>query len=133
MPKPRKGEKRNKFMSRCISDVIGEGKDQKQAVAMCFSMWTENSEVIMASEDYIHVPVKKKKKTAKLKPITISKDIKAVYDVTNDRIVTYMFDKEKYSDEEAEAWVEENNDYYEYLAKLMEETYPKVVGERSDD
>jgi hypothetical protein len=44
-----------------------------------------------------------------------------------------MFDKEKYSNEEAEAWVEENNDYYEYLTKLMEETYPKVIGERSDD
>ena len=133
MPKPKKGEKQSKFMKRCISSVMGEGKDQKQAIAICFSLWGAHEQAEMASEDYIHVPVKKKKKEARLKPIIISKDIKAVYDVTNDRIIKYMFDKEKYNDEEAQAWVEENNDYYEYLAKMMEETYPKVVGERSDD
>jgi hypothetical protein len=42
MPTPRKGEKKNKFMSRCISDVMGEGKEQKQAIAICFSLWSEH-------------------------------------------------------------------------------------------
>ena len=134
MPKPRKGEKRNKFISRCVSDVMDEGTKQKQAVAICYSMWEQHEKAEMVSTDYIHVPVKKKKKDNEvLKPLIIQEGIQAVYDVKNDRIVKYMFDKEKFTEEEAEAWIEENNDYYEYLAKLMEETYPKVIGERSDD
>jgi hypothetical protein len=39
LPTPRKGEDRKKFVSRCTSAVMqkGEAKDNKQAVAMCFS------------------------------------------------------------------------------------------------
>ena len=55
MPKPRKGEKQSKFMSRCVSDVVAEGKDQKQAVAICFSLWKEKSEVM--AEDFVRIPV----------------------------------------------------------------------------
>jgi hypothetical protein len=39
MPKPGKNEKQKEFMSRCISQVVGEGKGQEQAVAMCSSIW----------------------------------------------------------------------------------------------
>ena len=39
MPTPRKKEKKNKFISRCISQVVDEGKDSKQAQAICFSLW----------------------------------------------------------------------------------------------
>jgi hypothetical protein len=133
MPKPRKGEKRNKFMSRCISDTVGEGKDQKQAIAICFSLWTENADAEMASEDYFRVSVNKEKKGARLKPIVISRDIKAIYDVTNQRIQAYLFDKEKYDNKTAKEWVKEHNEWYEWVAKVVEETYPKVIGERSDD
>lgn len=63
MPTPKKGEKQSKFMSRCVSDVMGEGKDQKQAVAICFSLWKEKSEEL--AEDFVRIPVKivRKKQT----------------------------------------------------------------------
>ncbi len=41
MPKPHKGEDKKDFISRCIPIVIEDGtaKDQKQAVAICNSIW----------------------------------------------------------------------------------------------
>jgi len=37
---PRKGESKDKFISRCISYIVKkEGKPQKQAVAICHNMW----------------------------------------------------------------------------------------------
>jgi hypothetical protein len=128
MPKPRKGERRNKFISRCISDVVGEGTKQNQAIAICHSIWEEHAEAEMASSDYLHVQVKEKKKKKEiLKPIIIDDGIKAVYDVTNDRIVEYLFDKDKFTEEEANTWIEENNDLYEVLARTLHEMYPKVL------
>lgn len=53
MPTPRKGEKRQDFISRCISHVSrkGEGKSHDQRVAMCHSMadehYSENEEKTM--------------------------------------------------------------------------------------
>jgi len=42
MPFPKnKGEKQKDFMARCISHHVDKGSPQKQAVAMCFSMWRE--------------------------------------------------------------------------------------------
>ena len=133
MPKPRKGEKQSKFMGRCISDVVGEGKDQKQAIAICFSVWSDHEKAEMASTEYLRVSVNKEKKDARLKPIVISRDIKAIYDVTNQRIQAYLFDKEKYDNKTAKEWVKKHNEWYEWVAKVVEETYPKVIGERSDD
>src|SRR5262245_61652643 len=44
MPTPRKGETQSDFVSRCIPVVLREGtaKDQKQAAAICHSMWRES-------------------------------------------------------------------------------------------
>jgi hypothetical protein len=39
MPKPKKKEKKNKYISRCISAVRHEGTGQKQAVGKCYGMW----------------------------------------------------------------------------------------------
>lgn len=37
---PRKGEKENNFISRCVSYLMKqEGIPQKQAIARCYSMW----------------------------------------------------------------------------------------------
>lgn len=41
MPKPRKGESKNDFVGRCISDVVGEGKDRDQAIAQCLGIWEQ--------------------------------------------------------------------------------------------
>jgi hypothetical protein len=39
MPTPRKGEKKNDFMKRCVPQVVNEGKESDQAVAICNSLW----------------------------------------------------------------------------------------------
>ena len=39
MPKPQKGEKESSFLGRCIPELIHEGRPQKQAVAICYSVY----------------------------------------------------------------------------------------------
>jgi hypothetical protein len=39
---PSKGEHETEFMPRCIKYVVGEGKDQEQAIAICGSIWREH-------------------------------------------------------------------------------------------
>ena len=45
LPTPRKGEKQDDFMARCMHEAYGSGapedRTQEQAVAMCFSQWRE--------------------------------------------------------------------------------------------
>jgi len=44
MPNPRKGESQKDFVSRCVPTVLKEGttKDNKQAVAICYSMYKQH-------------------------------------------------------------------------------------------
>jgi len=39
IPKPESGEDKEKFISRCMSFVVGEGTPQKQAFAICSKQW----------------------------------------------------------------------------------------------
>lgn len=40
MPKPLKNETKKDYISRCVKYMIDEeGREQKQALAICFSMW----------------------------------------------------------------------------------------------
>jgi len=39
--KLRRGESKNEFISRCIEMHVDEGVPQKQAVAMCYSMYED--------------------------------------------------------------------------------------------
>ena len=39
---PKKGEHETDFIPRCISYMVGEGKDQDQATAICYSIWQEH-------------------------------------------------------------------------------------------
>lgn len=41
MPKPRIGEQKDAYISRCIPIIIREGKSQEQATAICNGMWDE--------------------------------------------------------------------------------------------
>jgi hypothetical protein len=43
MPEPKKDEDRDDFMKRCIPQLINEGKEKDQAIAICNSIW-ENKE-----------------------------------------------------------------------------------------
>jgi len=45
MPRPKAGEEKDAYISRCVSQLIkDEGKEQKQALAICFSMWERRDE-----------------------------------------------------------------------------------------
>jgi len=39
LPTPHKNEKEKDFISRCMSEVQGEFKDQKQRLAVCYGQW----------------------------------------------------------------------------------------------
>lgn len=39
MPKPEKGEDEKLFLKRCIPQLIHEGCEQKQAIAICYSVY----------------------------------------------------------------------------------------------
>lgn len=45
MPKPRPNETKNDYISRCIEQVVGEGKPERQAIAICESMWTNRNKM----------------------------------------------------------------------------------------
>lgn len=42
IPKPRSKEKRSDFVSRCVSQISSEYKDNKQAVAICYNQFKES-------------------------------------------------------------------------------------------
>ena len=46
MPTPRTDESEADFVKRCVPDVIADesAEDNKQAVAMCHSMWDEGQQ-----------------------------------------------------------------------------------------
>jgi hypothetical protein len=39
MPKPTAGESQSHFISRCVKEVMGEGKEQKAALGQCYGTW----------------------------------------------------------------------------------------------
>jgi hypothetical protein len=49
---PSKGERETEFIPRCISYVVNEGKDNEQAVAICYSIWEQH----FAEESYNDYP-----------------------------------------------------------------------------
>jgi hypothetical protein len=48
---PNKGEHQDEFMSRCIKYVIDEGKEQEQAIAICYSLWENHFATNKISND----------------------------------------------------------------------------------
>lgn len=55
MPKPRKYEKKQRFVSRCIADLTRKEEDRfpsvKQRAAICYSEWGETIEDKKASAE----------------------------------------------------------------------------------
>lgn len=47
---PQSGEQQDEFISRCIPVLIGEGKDQDQAAAICYSYWKEKMNMFPTDE-----------------------------------------------------------------------------------
>jgi hypothetical protein len=114
MPKPRKGEKQGKFMSRCVPAVVKEGKKQKQAVAICLSMWREDG-------DCIEVKVRDSD-SSNIRAMSIYENIWAIYDEDQVAFVAYLFD-EDYGEEDAEHWVRENKNLFDDLLDLAHKLY----------
>lgn len=44
MPNPKAGENKEHYIKRCIPQLMDEGKPQKQAIAICYSMWERKNE-----------------------------------------------------------------------------------------
>jgi len=57
------------------------------------------------TQQYRRVPSARKKKGNELRTINLGKGIKALYDVKRKLIVTYLFDKTKYTMKQAKDWV----------------------------
>jgi len=53
MPEPRGSETEQEFMSRCIPELIGEGKDQAQASAICYSLYEGKQKTYAPMEEAI--------------------------------------------------------------------------------
>ena len=59
------------------------------------------------TEKYIRIPIANQKKDARIRAISVSeKDgIKALYDAQNKIVVTFLFDREKWTLERARQWL----------------------------
>jgi hypothetical protein len=42
MPEPKGNESQNDFISRCVSIVMNEGKDQDEALGKCYGIWRQH-------------------------------------------------------------------------------------------
>ena len=97
-------------------------------------------EAIETTKNYHRIPVADKKKDARIRTITISKGIKALYDAKNKVIVTYLFDVNQYTMKEAQKWVKqhkgsaemaqivENLSLLKDIAELYRESYKETLG-----
>jgi len=52
MPTPNKGETKDDFVKRCVPVVVREGKDNKQAVAICTSIYENKEEKKSVSKGF---------------------------------------------------------------------------------
>jgi len=77
--------------------------------------------MVETTENFHRIPVAKKKKGARIRTITISKGIKALYDAQNKMILTYLFSVKQYTMKEAKAWVKSHKKSKAYL--IMAENY----------
>lgn len=59
MPKPESRESEKDFMSRCIPELVKEGKDQEQAVAACSAIFAESEKSYQVVDEAIRGKAKK--------------------------------------------------------------------------
>jgi len=88
--------------------------------------------MVETTENYHRIPVAKKKKDAKIRTITVTKGIKALYDAKNKLIVTYLFDVNKYTMKQAKSWVKEHKSSSAYLVMIENLSLVQEMKENSD-
>jgi len=42
IPEPKENEERAEYVHRCVKFLVEEGRDRKQAVAICYDKWKES-------------------------------------------------------------------------------------------
>ncbi len=52
IPKPKKSESKDDYVSRCIAFLVGEGKDQEQASAIAYQQWEDRHKKKVAKTQY---------------------------------------------------------------------------------
>lgn len=74
------------------------------------------------TENYHRVPAKRKVKNNPIRTIDLGEGIKGLYDTKRKVIVTYLFDKEKYTMKQAKEWVSKHKDdaaHHQVVANLV--------------
>lgn len=84
---PNAGESEEEFISRCIPVVIGEGKDQDQAAAICYSYWEEKMDIDVSGLPAYVDQVPKKKKDIVTRAILAEKTCETDYSWTKDEYI----------------------------------------------
>ena len=107
MPKPRKGETKSKFMSRCISDVTKEGKERDQALAQWIHVWGDSHKATVE--------------------INTVHGLTMLYDPEHEVIVDFVFDEQMYTKEESEKWIEDNVELCDSIVSLVNETRKELM------
>jgi len=70
------------------------------------------------TKQYHRVPAANKKKGNELRTIDIGKGIKALYDIKRKIIVTYLFDRTKYTMKQAKEWVKSHKSNAAHLQEV---------------
>lgn len=95
--------------------------------------------MVETTETRHRIPVSKKKKDSVIRTIKITEGVQALYDAKNKSILTYLFDKDKYTMKEAKKWVKDHKenssmvdtlidlDYIRYKRNQLNESYKAQV------
>ena len=95
--------------------------------------------MVETTETRHRIPVSKKKKDSVIRTIKITEGVQALYDANNKSILSYLFDKDKYTMKEAKKWVKDHEekssmvdtlidlDYIQYKRNQLNESYKAQV------
>ena len=73
MPEPEIGETEKDFLKRCIPDLIHEGREQRQAIAICYSIYRKKG-----TGEKSPKPIKQSPKPIKQSPKPIKQSPKPI-------------------------------------------------------
>jgi hypothetical protein len=81
------------------------------------------------TQQYHRVPSARKKKGNELRTISLGKGIKALYDPKRKMVVTYLFDKTKYTMKQAKDWVKNRKKSDAHLQEVENRFLAKKIAE----
>ncbi len=135
MPDPNPGETRDDFLSRCIPEVIAEGKPQDQAIAVCQSFF-ENKTSILVKQSRFHrarlvEPEEFQEGSLLFVPLNEQAGIFAITgrrgDAESITLQAILFDADKWTVEAAMTWLTDHN--YEPIE--IEEGVSEALAEKA--